>query len=446
MPETPTIRASPITRRLEKAGQLGFSTYAVTVAFALYFCMYAFRRPFAAGSYGGDGNHFSIALGAGLTFKSVFAISQMLGYMVSKYLGTKFCSETHREQVFARLVVLIGMAELSLVLFGLLPGQWKALALVANGLPLGMVWGLVVRILEGRRTSEILLAGLSSSYILASGYMKAFGLWILHSSGCGEFWMPAVAGAVFLPLFILFAWLLGQIPKPDPCDVTERSPRPRMQGRDRWIFLKTFLPGLVVLAVSYFFLTAYRDFRDNFQAEMFAEMGLPNNPESFVRTETPIAFIVTGMLIFLYFIRDNRKGLIFAHLLMIGGMLLMALSTLLFERDLISGLWWMFLSGVGSYLAYVPFGSVLFDRTISHTRHAGTAVFAIYLMDAFGYMGAVAITVWKDFEAASVSRLEFFGRFTWFMAAFGTCAFLFSLFYFVRKGAPSEGHQDTKSS
>jgi MFS family permease len=438
MPETHSIKVSPITGRLQQAGQLGFSAYTVAVAFALYFCMYAFRRPFAAGSYGGEDHHFAIAFGAGLTFKSVFAISQMLGYMTSKYLGTKFCSETHREQVFTRLVVLIGIAEISLILFGLLPGRWKALALVANGLPLGMVWGLVVRILEGRRTSEILLAGLSSSYILASGYMKAFGLWLLQASGCGEFWMPALAGAAFLPLFILFAWLLGQIPKPNPEDVAERSARPTMQGKNRWIFLRTFLPGLAALAICYFFLTAYRDFRDNFQADMFVEMGLANTPESFLRTETPIAFIVTGMLILLYFIRDNRKGLIFAHLLMIGGMLLMAVSTLLFQRGAISGVWWMSLSGMGSYLAYVPFGSVLFDRTISHTRHAGTAVFAIYLMDAVGYMGAVAITVWKDFAAASVSRLEFFSRFTWFMAAFGACAFLFSLFYFVGKGPPSK--------
>lgn len=438
MPESPPTKISPITRRLEKAGRLGFSVYAVAVAFSLYFCMYAFRRPFAVGSYGGDENYFATAFGAGLTFKSVFAISQMLGYMSAKYLGTKFCSETRREQVFSRLIALIGIAEFSLFLFGVLPGHWKALALVANGLPLGMVWGLVVRVLEGRRTSEILLAGLSCSYILASGYVKAVGLWILKWSGCSEFWMPSLTGAMFLPLFILCAWLLGQIPKPSPADVAERSARPTMQAKDRWHFLRTFLPGLAVLGLTYFFLTAYRDFRDNFQAEMFSEMGLPNAPESFVRTETPIAFIVTGTLILLYFVRNNRRGLIFAHLLMIGGMLLMAASTLLFERRMISGVWWMSLSGMGSYLAYVPFGSVLFDRTISYTRHAGTAVFAIYLMDAVGYMGAVVITVWKDFAAHSVSRLEFFTGFTWFMAAFGACAFLFSLFYFVGKGPASE--------
>ena len=41
-----------------------------------------------------------------------------------------------------------------------------------NGLPLGMIGGLVVRYLEGRRASELLLAALSCSFIVASGAVK----------------------------------------------------------------------------------------------------------------------------------------------------------------------------------------------------------------------------------------------------------------------------------
>jgi hypothetical protein len=57
-------------------------------------------------------------------------------------------------------------AELALVAFGLVPNGWKVFPILLNGLPLGMVWGLVVWYLEGRRTSDVLLVGLSCSSIV----------------------------------------------------------------------------------------------------------------------------------------------------------------------------------------------------------------------------------------------------------------------------------------
>ena len=63
-------------------------------------------------------------------------------------------------------------------------------------------------------------------------------------------------------------------------------------------------------------------------------------------------------------------------------MVMMLVSTLLLDAGQIDGLAWMILVGLGAYLAYVPFGSVLFDRRIAATGFVGTAVFAIYLTDA----------------------------------------------------------------
>ena len=71
-----------------------------------------------------------------------------------------------------------------------------------NGIPLGMVWGLVFSFLEGRKTSDLLGAGLSCSYIVASGAVKAVGLGFV-GIGVSEFWMPALTGGCFLPLFLL---------------------------------------------------------------------------------------------------------------------------------------------------------------------------------------------------------------------------------------------------
>src|SRR5258705_10524399 len=100
---------------------------------------------------------------------------------------------------------------------------------------------------------------------------------------------------------------------------------------------------------------------------------------------------------------------------MIGGFLMLGVSTLLVDAVLNSGFWWMPLAGLGSYLGYVPFGSVLFERLIASTRGAGTAVFAIYLADAIGYTGSVGVQLFKDLSHSELSRLGFFKGFNHFL-------------------------------
>ena len=47
-----------------------------------------------------------------------------------------------------------------------------------NGLPLGMVFGLVMAYLEGRRQTEMLAAVLCASFIVSSGFVKSVGKWL----------------------------------------------------------------------------------------------------------------------------------------------------------------------------------------------------------------------------------------------------------------------------
>ena len=104
-----------------------------------------------------------------------------------------------------------------------------------NGMPLGMVWGTVVLYLEGRRTSELLLAGLSCSYIIASGVVKDVGRTLMSDYGISEYWMPAATGGLFFLPFLFAVWLLSQLPGPTDADIQERSARTEMYANDRWI-------------------------------------------------------------------------------------------------------------------------------------------------------------------------------------------------------------------
>jgi hypothetical protein len=416
-----------LTVWLESAPVPLFTIFAIATSFTTYFCMYAFRKPFAAGKYEGLA-FFSTSI----DLKTAFVVSQIIGYALSKVIGIRVCSEFSRDRRALGLVFMIGLAEVSLLLFAVLPNQLKTVAIFLNGLSLGMVWGLVVWYLEGRRTSEMLLAGLSCAFILASGVVKDVGRWLMSVHRIDQFWMPFVTGLLFLPLFLLAVVLLNQIPQPSDKDTLARVERKTMQRRERLDFLKRFFPGLAMLLIAYFFLTAYRDFRDNFGVEIFQQLGYGEKETAiFTRSELWVAFGVMGTLAALNLIKNNRRGLIGAFVIMAFGTSLLGFGTMLLDAKRINGLTWMILSGLGSYLAYVPYGSVLFDRLIASTRAVGTAVFTIYVADAIGYGGAISVLLSKDVIAADMPRLEFFRNMTYFMAILGTMLLASSCLYFL---------------
>src|SRR5579859_6312070 len=101
-----------------------------------------------------------------------------------------------------------------------------------------------------------------------------------------------------------------------------------MDAARRLAFLRQFAWGLLPLMAVYFFLTAYRDFRDNFGAELFSQLGYAGQAAVFTRSEVPVALGVMVCLAALNLVRDNRRGLIGAYALMSGGLLLMGLATL----------------------------------------------------------------------------------------------------------------------
>src|SRR5438445_9584313 len=193
-----------LTPWLEKAPAPVFATYAIVAAFSTYFFMYAFRKPFAAAKF--DGEFF---LGTAVALKTALVISQIIGYALSKYIGIKVCSEVSAPRRAITLVTLIVWAELALIAYGLVPNNLKVIAIFLNGLPLGMVWGLVVWYLEGRLASELLLAGLACSYIVSSAAVKDVGRYLMAVHSVSEDAMPMLVGLIFLPAFLIFVWLLS---------------------------------------------------------------------------------------------------------------------------------------------------------------------------------------------------------------------------------------------
>ena len=389
--------------------------------------MYGFRKPLAVAKFEGE-TFFS----TDIELKTAILIGQLIGYAGSKYIGIKFCSELAANRRAAMLIGVIYVAHLALAVFALVPGEWKVLAIMFNGLPLGLVWGLVVRYLEGRRSSDFLLCALCFSFLVAGGVVKDLGMWIMSTFSVSESWMPFCTALVLWPPFLVAVYVLNRTPEPDVQDVEIRVERPRMDGKARWKFFLKYAGGLIPLFVLYFFLTAYRDFRDNYSVEMLTELGYVKDSAIFSKIELPTAVICLLALGGLIIVKNNRRSLQLIFGAMLVGSIVLVVSNLLFVTNFISGFMWIVLVGLGAYLIYVPYNAVLFERMIAVTGTAATAVFAIYVADAIGYTGTVGMQLYKDLFEGQSSRLDFFVGFTWVLGITSAACLFVAISYFSK--------------
>lgn len=403
-----------------------FLLYGTFASFGTYFCMYAFRKPFTVATY----ENLSFW---GIDYKIILIIAQVLGYMLSKFLGIKLISELEPNKRIYYLLGMIVFAEASLLLFALTPMPFNFLFMFFNGLALGMVWGVVFSYLEGRKFTEFLGVALCSSFIVSSGAVKSIGLLVMDRFEVSQFWMPAVTGAIFFIPFVLFSLMLNKMPAPTAEDKRLRIERKPMTSSDRKKVFKTFFFPIVILVIFYVFLTAFRDFRDNFSREIWDALGFEGDTAVYTVSEIPIAVLVLIIIGSLGFIKDNLKAFISYHYLLIFGAISIGLSTLLFQLGITSPMFWMISVGFGLYICYVPFNCIFFDRMIATFRIKGNAGYLIYIADAFGYLGSMAVLLYKNFGQNTISWLRFFINGTYFIATIGIVISVISLVYFTKK-------------
>ncbi len=369
-------------------------------AFITYFSMYAFRKPFTAGTF--DGLTYM-----GIDYKVLLVIAQVIGYACSKFLGIKVISELPPNARIKYILVLIGISWLALLLFGSVPYPYNFLCLFFNGLPLGMIWGIVFAFLEGRRNTELLGAGMASSFIVASGAVKSVGRGLVLN-GVSEFWMPFFTGMIFIPTLLLGVWMLSRIPPPTKEDELARTAREPMAGKDRLSFFLSFAPGIIMVTILYMALNGFRDFRDNFAVEIWNSLGFAEQPSILTVSEIPIAILVLLIAGLMFLVRSNRKAF-YANFFLIGaGGLLVLITTWLFVHQNLNPAVWMISIGFGMYLAYIFYHTMLFERWIALFRVKSNIGFLMYICDSFGYLASVAILIYKNFYFRDMSWLDFF--------------------------------------
>ena len=415
----------------KKLSDLLFIFYAGGAALLSYSLVYALRKPFTAATF--DGMELF-----GMDYKVATSIIQIFGYMVSKFIGIKLISELKREGRLKFILVSIGVAELSLVLFGCLPRPFNVLALFFNGLSLGCMWGVIFSFLEGRRVTDLLASLFGLSIAVSSGTAKSIGLFVVDILNVSEFWMPALIGAVALPLLAGLGYILDHLPKPTAEDKALRVTLDRQQ---RWELFRNFAPVLTLLFFANLFLTVLQDVKEDFLVKIIDVNAAGLSSWVFAKVDGVVTLIILAVFATLALVKSHIKVLSTLLTLVIAGAVTLSFVAFNYDSLQLSPLVWLFIQSLCLYFSYLSFQTIFFDRFIACFRIRGNVGFFIAMVDSIGYTGTVLVLVFKECFNPNLDWLEFYNTMAGTVGIVCCTAFTVSLFYLMqryRKGKRKE--------
>ena len=393
-----------------------FILWAGGAALLSYSLVYALRKPYTAAAFE-DVEFFD------MDYKVIVTISQIVGYVISKFMGIKLISELRREERLRFILMSVVMAELSLVFFGLLSAPYNIAAMFLNGLSLGCMWGVIFSFIEGRKVTDMLASLLGVSMVFSSGVAKSFGLFAMNEMHVGQFWMPAVIGAFALPLLVFMGYMLKRLPQPTEEDIALRNERVTLDGNGRKLLFRSYAPILTLLFVGNFMLLVLRDIKEDFLVNI---LDMSNQSSwLFAQVDTIVTLVILGIFAAFIFFRSNIRALMCLMGLVIAGCLVMTYVSLNYEALDWQPVVWLFVQSLCLYIAYLTFQTIFFDRFIACFRIRGNVGFFIAIIDFIGYMGTVTLLSTKEFLNFD---MEWFALYNHMACAVGAvCAVLFTV-------------------
>lgn len=407
-----------------------FVLWAGGTALLSYSLVYALRKPFTAAEFEG-------LQVFGMDYKIVVSIIQLLGYVSAKLLGIKYISELRPE---GRLKFIIGSAalsEISLIAFGLLPMPYNIMALYFNGLSLGCMWGVIFSFLEGRRSTDILASIMGVSMALSSGVAKSLGLYTLNVLHVSEFWMPALIGAIAFPLLCFTGWMMTRFPQPTAADIASRSIRVTLNGHQRWALFRRFMPLLIMLFAANLLLTVQRDIKEDFIVCIIDVSTVSS--WAFAQIDSIATLVLLATFALLSTTYDHLKVLCILLVLSTCGMGTLAFLGANFEQVGLPTTIWLFLQSLCLDMAYLSFQTIFFERFIACFKIKGNVGFFIITIDFVGYLGTLALLLFKEFYASHIDWASFYNSMSLYIGIVCCLAFIGSLVYMIQVRKRKEG-------
>ena len=402
-----------------------FILWAGGAALLSYSLVYALRKPFTAAAFDG----YTLF---GMDYKVAVTVIQILGYLIAKFIGIKLISELKRESRLGFILLAIGLAEISLLFFGLLPAPYNVFAMFFNGLALGCMWGVIFSFIEGRRMTDLLASLLGISIVISSGTAKSIGLFVMNTLHVDEFWMPATIGMCALPLLALLGYCLHCLPEPTAEDIAQKAERRPLDSRQRWELFRNYMPFLVMLFIANLMLVVVRDIKEDFLVNIFDVRGGGYSSWLFAQIDSVVTLIILGVFGLMIFVKSNIRALFILLGLVISGMVVMAIISFRYEELQLSPVVWLFAQSLCLYIAFLSFQTIFFDRFIACFRIQGNVGFFIALIDFIGYSGTVIVLVVKEFFNTGVDWFSFYNRLAGYVAI-GSCVLFIGAFVYLWK-------------
>lgn len=412
-----------------------FVLWAGGTALLSYSLVYALRKPFTAAEF--DGLQV-----AGMDYKIVVSIIQLIGYVCAKMLGIKYISELKPEGRLKFIVGSAALSEVSLVAFGLLPAPYNIFALFFNGLSLGCMWGVIFSFLEGRRTTDILASIMGVSMALSSGVAKSLGLYALNDLGVSEFWMPALVGAVAFPLLCFMGWMMTKFPAPTAADIAARTKRVTLDGRQRWQLFVKFMPLLIMLFGANLLLTVQRDIKEDFIVCIIDVSQVSS--WAFAHLDSIATLVLLGVFALLSAVGNHLRALCLILIMSVIGM-----GTIAFLGAEAGSLnmpvtAWLFLQTLCIDIAYLSFQTIFFERFIACFKVQGNVGFFIITIDFIGYLGTLCLLLFKEFQAPHIDWTSFYNGMSVYIGVACCLAFAGSIIYMINKVYTVKGFKIVK--
>ncbi len=412
-----------------------FVLWAGGTALLSYSLVYALRKPFTAAEF--DGLQV-----AGMDYKIVVSIIQLIGYVCAKMLDIKYISELKPEGRLKFIVGSAALSEVSLVAFGLLPAPYNIFALFFNGLSLGCMWGVIFSFLEGRRTTDILASIMGVSMALSSGVAKSLGLYALNDLGVSEFWMPALVGAVAFPLLCFMGWMMTKFPAPTAADIAARTKRVTLDGRQRWQLFVKFMPLLIMLFGANLLLTVQRDIKEDFIVCIIDVSQVSS--WAFAHLDSIATLVLLGVFALLSAVGNHLRALCLILIMSAIGM-----GTIAFLGAEAGSLnmpvtAWLFLQTLCIDIAYLSFQTIFFERFIACFKVQGNVGFFIITIDFIGYLGTLCLLLFKEFQAPHIDWTSFYNGMSVYIGIACCLAFAGSIIYMINKVYTVKGFKIVK--
>lgn len=307
---------------------------------------------------------------------------------------------------------------------------YNIMALYFNGLSLGCMWGVIFSFLEGRRTTDILASIMGVSMALSSGVAKSLGLYTLNTLHISEFWMPALVGAIAFPLLCFTGWMMTRFPRPTAADIASRSLRVTLNGHQRWELFRRFMPLLILLFGANLLLTVQRDIKEDFIVCIIDVSTISS--WAFAKIDSIATLLLLGAFALLAISRNHLKVLCILLLLSTLGMGTLAFLGANFTQLEIPTTTWLFLQSLCLDMAYLSFQTIFFERFIACFKIKGNVGFFIITIDFVGYLGTLALLLFKEFYATHIDWASFYSHMSLYIGIACCLAFVASLVYMVQ--------------